>query len=69
MTRIGAGWSKYTQDGKNYISCNINKELLPLVITDEKQLVLWEIEEDKRTAENSPHYTVNFFIPEEKKDK
>jgi uncharacterized protein (DUF736 family) len=67
MTRIGAGWFKTREDGKQYISLAFDKEILPFAITENRKINLWEIPEEKRTdKEKSPHFTIDVFIPEEK---
>lgn len=56
MTTIGAGWIKHTESGKQYISIKIDVEILPLTITQDRFLTLFEIAEEDRKKENSPHY-------------
>jgi uncharacterized protein (DUF736 family) len=57
MTAIGAAWWKYTENGKQYLSIGIDKELLPLAIREGKTLTLWEIpDEERKDKEKSPHY-------------
>ena len=56
MTAIGAAWWKYTENGKQYLSIGIDKELLPFAIREGKTLTLWEIPEAERTSDKSPHY-------------
>ena len=66
MTRIGAGWIKHTDSGKQYISLTLDKEILPFAVTENRKFNLFEIPIEKRVKPNSPHYTIDVFIPEEK---
>lgn len=66
MTRIGAGWIKHTDSGKQYISLTLDKEILPFAVTENRKILLWEISEEKRTNDKSPHYTVDVIEPEKK---
>ena len=66
MTRIGAAWLVTQSDGKQYISLKFDKEILPFAVTENRKFNLFEIPIEKRTKENSPHYTIDVFIPEEK---
>lgn len=66
MTRIGAGWLKEDKNGEHYISGKVDEDLLPLVITPEKRLII-KPNKDK-TRENQPDYYLNVFTlkPQEK---
>jgi uncharacterized protein (DUF736 family) len=66
MTRIGAGWLKTREDGKQYISLTFDKEILPFAITENRKINLWEIPQEKKTSEKSPDFTIDVFVPEEK---
>lgn len=57
-TKIGAGWHKFSENGAEYIQISINKELNPLIITDEQTITLFAIPKDKKKSENSPTYDV-----------
>lgn len=61
MTRIGAGWLKEDKNGEHYISAKVDEDLLPLVITPEKRLII-KPNKDK-TKENQPDYYLNVFTP------
>lgn len=56
MTAIGAAWWKFTENGKQYLSVSIDSELLPFAIREGKSLTLWEIPENERKSDKSPHY-------------
>lgn len=66
MTRIGAGWLKTREDGKQYISLTFDKEILPFAVTENRKINLWEIPQEKKTSEKSPDFTIDVFVPEEK---
>ena len=66
MAKIGAGWIKFKEDGSSYISLKINEELLPLVITKDQILTLFEIPTSERTKETSPAYSIAISVPKEK---
>lgn len=57
-TTVGAAWWKFKEDGTQYLSLSFNKELLPLAIRDRSILTMWEIPENERKKENSPHYRI-----------
>ena len=65
-TTIGAAWWKFKEDGTQYLSISVNKELLPLAIREGKLLTLWEIPESERKKEKSPHYRLVLSDPEQK---
>lgn len=68
--RIGSAWVNASEEsGKVYISISIDDAALPLVITKGKSITLWEIPEEERKKENSPHYSVSMNIPNKKEDK
>ena len=69
MAKIGAGWIKYKDDGKQFISIKIDEELLPLTITDKQSLTLFERQATENTTENSPQYTLSIFSKEKKENK
>lgn len=57
--RIGSGWVKASEKtGKIFISVSLDEAALPLTITEDKFISLWEIPEEERTNENAPHYSV-----------
>ena len=41
-----------------FLSISLDEAALPLTITEDKFLTLWEIPEDERKVENAPHYSV-----------
>jgi hypothetical protein len=57
--KIGAVWYKATEGGKMFLSVKIDEAALPLTIDETKFITLWEIPEDQRGNENSPHFTVS----------
>lgn len=63
MTRIGAGWLKQDKNGEHYISAKVDDDLLPLVITPEKRLII-KPNKDK-TKDNQPDYYLNIFTPKQ----
>jgi hypothetical protein len=66
MTRIGAAWLVTKEDGKQFISLSFDKEILPFAVTENRKINLFEIPIEKRVKPNSPHYTIDVFVPEEK---
>jgi len=58
-TKIGAAWFKFTENGKQYLSIKLDDSILPLQITPDKYLLLWEIPAEEQKNENSPHYSVH----------
>ena len=46
MTKIGAGWIKHTDNGKQYISLTLDKEILPFAVTENRKIILW-VEKEK----------------------
>ena len=57
--RIGSAWVKISDTtGKAFLSVSLDEAALPLTITEDKFLTLWEIPEAERTVENAPHYAV-----------
>ena len=67
MTVIGAGWKKQDKNGKAYISISIDKELLPLQITEDKKISIFPIGEKQN--EKAPDFRVVMFLPEEKAEE
>jgi len=58
--RIGSAWFKASEKtGKMFLSVSLDEAALPLTITEDKFLTLWEIPEEERKADNAPHYTVH----------
>jgi uncharacterized protein (DUF736 family) len=57
--KIGAGWYKFTENGKQYLSIKLDEAIQPLTITPDKYLLLWEISQEEQKTENSPHFTVH----------
>lgn len=67
MAQIGSGWINTKEDGKQTISLQFDKAILPYEINERRRIMLVEIPEAKRTdKEKSPHYTIISYIPEEK---
>jgi len=66
--RIGSAWIKTTDNGV-YLSVSIDAAALPLTLTEDKYLTLWEIPEVERKTENAPHYAVVLSKPKAKEDK
>jgi uncharacterized protein (DUF736 family) len=64
--KIGGAWQKTKDDGKTFISIVIDKEVKPLIITDDKGLCLFV--NDKKTEPKHPDYTVHIFKREESKE-
>jgi hypothetical protein len=57
--KIGAGWIKFTENGKQYISIKLEEAITPITIRDDRFLTLWEIpDEERKDKEKSPHYTL-----------
>lgn len=68
--RIGSGWVKVSEkNSKVYISISIDEAALPLNISEDKFLTLWEIPEDEKKVENAPHYSVHLNKSTPKEDK
>lgn len=68
--RIGSAWFKTSEkNGKMFLSVSLDEAALPLTITEDKFLTLWEIPEEERKVENAPHYSVhiNKSAPKENK--
>lgn len=58
-TKIGAGWYKFSDNGAEYVNLSINKELLPLTITEEHSLILFaETDKDKKNELAPTHRLV-----------
>ena len=57
--KTGAAWFKYTENGKQYLSVKIDEANLPLTISEDKYLVLWEVPQEDKKTENSPDYYVH----------
>ena len=58
--RIGSAWFKTSEkNGKMFLSVSLDEAALPLTITEDKFLTLWEIPEEERKVENAPHYSVH----------
>lgn len=55
-TTIGSAWHKFSDGGTEYISIAINKELLPLIITDEQTLTMFAVADKDKKSENAPNY-------------
>lgn len=55
-TTIGCAWYKVSEGGKEYMPLAINKEILPLTLTEKHALVLFPVAEEDRKGEDSPHY-------------
>ena len=67
--KIGGGWQKFSENaGRPYISISIDEAAMPLTITEDKFLTLWEIPEDERKNENAPHYSLNLSKSAPKKN-
>ena len=58
MTKIGAAWWKFTDKNEQYLSLKIDEELLPFAIREQNIITLWEIPQERRKSENSPHYDI-----------
>ena len=57
--RVGSAWFKTSEkSGNMFLSISFDEAALPLTITEDKFLTLWEIPEDERKVENAPHYSV-----------
>ncbi|MBR3655248.1 MAG: hypothetical protein IKR34_02160 [Candidatus Gastranaerophilales bacterium] len=67
--RIGSAWIKTTDTGNVYLSVSIDEAALPLTLTEDKYLTLWEIPEGERKTENAPHYAFVLSKPKAKEDK
>lgn len=68
--RIGSAWVKAHEDtGKIFISISLDDAALPLTITEDKFLTLWEIPESEQRAENAPNYSVNISKSRPKEEK
>lgn len=51
------------------MSVSLDDAALPLTITEDKFLTLWEIPDNEQRAENAPHYSVNLSKSKPKEDK
>lgn len=68
--RIGSAWVKASEkSGKVFVSVSLDEAALPLTITKDKFLTLWEIPENERNNENSPHYSVSLNVATPKEGK
>ena len=67
--RIGSAWIKTTDTGNVYLSVSIDEAALPLTLTEDKYLTLWEIPEADRKTENAPNYALVISKPKAKEDK
>lgn len=68
--RIGSAWFKASENsGKMFLSVSLDEAALPLTITEDKFLTLWEIPEEERKAENAPHNTVHISKSKPKENK
>lgn len=63
-TTIGCAWYKVAENGQEYCPLAVNKELLPLTITDKHSLCLFPVAEEDRKSENSPNYRLVLSIKE-----
>lgn len=63
-TTIGCAWYKVAENGQEYYPIAVNKELLPLTITDRHSLCLFPVAEEDRKSENSPNYRLVLSIKE-----
>lgn len=64
MSTIGAGWKQKDKNDKPYISCKVDKELLPLTIDNSKRLALFPITD--KQSDNAPDFRLVIFSAEEK---
>ena len=68
--RIGSAWFKTSEkNGKMFLSVSFDEAALPLTITEDKFLTLWEIPEEERKVENAPHYSVHINKSSPKENK
>lgn len=68
--RIGSAWFKTSEkNGKMFLSVSLDEAALPLTITEDKFLTLWEIPEEERKVENAPHYSVHINKSSPKENK
>lgn len=68
--RIGSAWFKTSEkSGKMFLSVSLDEAALPLTITEDKFLTLWEIPEEERKVENAPHYSVHINKSSPKENK
>ncbi len=66
MIKIGAGWNRVSKEtNKEYISCSISKELLPLNIKENQFLTLHQNE--NKTEDKHPDYNVCLSDKEDNK--
>lgn len=52
-----------------FLSVSLDEAALPLTITEDKFLTLWEIPEEERKVENAPHYSVHINKSSPKENK
>ena len=68
--RIGSAWFKTSEkSGKMFLSVSLDEAALPLTITEDKFLTLWEMPEEERKVENAPHYSVHINKSSPKENK
>ena len=60
---IGSAWLKES-NGKKYMSCQVEIPFLGKL-----HFAMFKIEEDKRTKENSPNYSIVWSATRENRDK
>lgn len=65
--KIGAGWTKNTQEKKTFISFSLDDEFLEIFPQFKNlRLAAFYVSEDKRKNENSPGWDLILFKPEAK---
>ena len=68
--QVGKAWFKASEiTGKMFLSVKIDEAALPLTITEDKFLTLWEIPQEERKTENSPHFSVHLSKSKQKEVK
>ena len=67
MTTIGAAWKKRDKNNEPYLSCEIDKALLPLTIDETKRLAFFPVKEKR--SDKSPDFRIDLYIPENDKEE
>ena len=65
-TTIGCAWFKMSEKGNEYYPIAVNKELLPLTITEKHSLTLFPVSEEDRKSKESPNFRLVLSTREKK---
>lgn len=68
-TTIGCAWYKVSENGKEYMPIAINKELLPLKLTEQHSLVFFPVAEEDRKNTESPNFRLVLSLKDTNNDR